>query len=126
MFTLVQRAFLLMMLISSTALIGQTHVAEPAVNLGDTSFLDGIAGPGLMVEQIGDGAHDGKVVDAAGQSIPGAGAVNSISGLTHIAWLSHQRVLGGWYGTEIVVTAAHVNAAAPGNRVDWATSPFPR
>jgi hypothetical protein len=30
--------------------------------------------------------------------------------LTHIAWLSRYRVNGGWYGAEIVVAAAHVNA----------------
>jgi hypothetical protein len=46
--------------------------------------------------------------------VPGAGAVNSISGLTHIAWLSHKQVLGGWYGVEVVLSAAHVNAGALG------------
>jgi hypothetical protein len=115
MLALAQRALLLLlMLASSAALIAQTHVAEPAVNLGDTSFLDGLGGPGVVVEQIIDGAHEGNVADAAGQSIPAAGAVNSISGLTHIAWLGHQRVLGGWYGTEIVVAAAHVNTGSTG------------
>jgi hypothetical protein len=83
MLALARRA-LLLMLASSTALIAQTHVAEPAVNLGDTSFLDGIAGPGVVVEQIIDGAHERIVVDAAGRTIPAAGAVNSISGLTHL------------------------------------------
>jgi len=118
MLALARRA-LLLVLASSTALIGQSHVAEPAVNLGDTSFLDGIGGPGIVVEQIIDGAHEGNVVDAAGRSIPSAGAVNSISGLTHIAWLARQRVLGGWYGTEIVVTAAHVNAGSTGQSGGW-------
>jgi hypothetical protein len=30
----------------------QSHVAEPAVNLGDSSFLDGIGGPGFLTEEM--------------------------------------------------------------------------
>jgi hypothetical protein len=105
---------LLLILISSTSLVAQTHVAEPAVNLGDTSFLDGIGGPGVVMEEIGDGAHEGRIVDGSGSSIAGTGAVNSISQLTHVAWLTHKRILGGWYGTEVVAAAAHVNAGSSG------------
>src|SRR5208282_71278 len=94
----------------SIPLLGQSHVSEPAVNLGDTSFLDALGGPGFVAEQIGDGAHDGTVTDSAGSAVPGASAVNSVSGLTHIAWLSPKKLLGGWYGVEIVVSAPHVNA----------------
>jgi hypothetical protein len=106
---------------------GQSHVAEPAVNLGDTSFLDGVAGPGFVVEQIGDGAHDGRIVDSTGKTVPGSSSVNSISGLTHIAWLAHQRILGGWYGMEVVGSAAHVNAGAQGQQGgfgDLTVAPF--
>src|ERR1700733_11779794 len=105
---------LLLILISSTSLVAQTHVAEPAVNLGDTSFLDGIGGPGGVIEEIGDGAHEGRIVDGSGSPIAGAGAVNSISQLTHVALLTHKRFLGGWYGTEVVAAAAHVNAGSTG------------
>ena len=105
---------LFLILISPTLLVAQTHVAEPAVNLGDTSFLDGIGGPGGVIEEIGDGAHEGTVVDGSGNTIAGTGAVNSISELTHIAWLTHKTILGGWYGTEVVASAAHVNAGSTG------------
>lgn len=98
----------------SISLRGQSHVSEPAVNLGDTSFLDGPAGPGFVTEQIGDAAHEGTISDSNGNAVPGAGAVNSISGLTHVAWLSPKKLLGGWYGVEIVLSAAHVNAGASG------------
>jgi hypothetical protein len=98
----------------SICLPGQSHVSEPAVNLGDTSFLDGPAAPGVLAEEIGDGAHDGTVTDSAGNAVPGASAVNSISSLTHIAWLSRRKILGGWFGVEIVLSAAHVNAGALG------------
>jgi hypothetical protein len=101
-------------LLLATSLVAQTHVAEPAVNLGDTSFLDGIAGPGWVIEEIGDAAHEGKIVDGSGGPIAGVGAVNSISQLTHVAWLTHKRILGGWYGTELVASAAHVDTGSTG------------
>jgi hypothetical protein len=104
----------LLMGLQSISMQGQSHISEPAVNLGDTSFLDGPAGPGVVAEQIGDAAHDGRMTDSAGNDVPGAGAVNSISGLAHIAWLSHKQVLGGWYGVEVVLSAAHVDAGALG------------
>jgi len=101
--------------VRSVSLPGQSrHISEPAVNLGDTSFLDGLAGPGFVVEQIGDAAHDGRITDSAGDAVPGAGAVNSVSGLTHIAWLSPKQFLGAWYGVEVVLSAAHVNAGSQG------------
>jgi hypothetical protein len=89
------QSVLLVALLSSASLFAQTHVGQPAVNLGDTSFLDGIAGPGGVIEVIGDGAHDGKVVDGMGRTIPGADAVNSIGELTHFAWITQKRIFGG-------------------------------
>src|SRR3984885_13968730 len=100
--------------LQSISLLGQSHVSEPAVNLGDTSFLDAPAGPGFVAEEIGDAAHDGIITDSVGNPVPGAGAVNSISSLAHIAWLSNKRVLGAWYGVEVVLSAAHVNAGTTG------------
>src|ERR1700751_5029818 len=88
----------------------QMHPSEPAVNLGDTSFLDGIGGPGLLVEEIADGQHSNRVFDETGHAIPSSTGSNAISGITHIAWLSSRRVLGGWYGVELVQAVAHVNA----------------
>jgi hypothetical protein len=58
----------------------QAHPPEPSINLGDTSFLDAIGGPGLLVEEIGDGSHSGKTVDGSGQSITGAPELNALSG----------------------------------------------
>jgi len=104
----------LLMGLQCVSMQGQSHVAEPAVNLGDTSFLDGLAGPGFLAEEIGDAAHDGTITDATGNAVPGVSAVNSISSLTHVAWLSPKKLVGGWYGVEVVLSAAHVNAGALG------------
>src|ERR1700733_2197816 len=92
----------------------QTHVAEPTGDLGDTSFLDAIGAPGFLFEEIGDIAHDGRIVNSSGQTVSGSGSVNSVSSLTHVAWLAHQRILGGWYGLEVIGAAAYVNAGAQG------------
>ena len=102
-------------LLPQTLSAQETHVAEPALNLGDTSFLDAPAMPGYVLEQIADGEHNGRIVDATGATIPNAGAVNSLSGLTHFAWIAHKPLIfGAWYGAEIVVAAADVDATATG------------
>ena len=97
----------------------QAHVPEPAVNLGDTSFLDALGGPGLLLEEIGDGTHTSKVADASGQTVPVAPPMNSITGLTHVAWLSKSRILRAWYGVEVLDAAAHVDAGAQGSASGW-------
>lgn len=97
----------------------QMHPPEPTVNLGDTSFLDGIAGPGYMVEEIVEGDHSAGA-SGGKRSLPHTDpASNAISGLTHVAWIGHHTLLGGWYGLEVVQAVAHVNAG-PGRVVTGA------
>ncbi len=100
---------------SGTPRAQQQHPPEPTVNLGDTSFLDAQGAPGVLLEQIGDASHSGKQIDGTGKAMPGASAVNSISGLTHGVLLSKHRVLAGWWGFEAIVVAAHVNAGSGGD-----------
>lgn len=93
----------------------QQQAALPAVNLGDTSFLDGIANPGWVVELIGQGVHDDKTLSNTGQPVPGITDVNSGASLLHIAWLAPKpRILGAWYGAEVVVSAAYVDTGGHG------------
>jgi hypothetical protein len=100
----------LLIVICTCTALAQVHVAEPPVNLGDTSFLDALGGPGGMIEEIGDGYHSGQVMDSSGKPIAGAPAANVTSGLTHVAYLANQRMIGAWYGVEVVASLAHVNA----------------
>jgi hypothetical protein len=93
----------------------QQPPALPAVNLGDTSFLDAIAFPGWVVELIGQGVHDNKTLSNTGQVIPQITDVNSGALLLHIAWIApHPRILGAWYGTEIVLSGAYVDTGGHG------------
>src|SRR5271168_2071388 len=97
----------------------------PSVNLGDTSFLDGIAFPGWVVEDIGQGEHDNKTLSNTGQALPGITDVNSGASLLHIAWLApHPRILGAWYGTEVVLTGAYVDTGGHGIGQGMGTSAF--
>ena len=93
----------------------QQSPALPAVNLGDTSFLDAIAFPGWVVELIGQGVHDNKTLSNTGQPDPGITDVNTGSALLHIAWLApHARLLGAWYGVETVLSGAYVDTGGHG------------
>jgi hypothetical protein len=64
------------------------------VNLGDTSFLDAIAFPGGLIEEIGQGTHDNRNADANGLVLPQITDVNSVASLTHLAWISRERFWG--------------------------------
>jgi len=85
------------------------QVSLPQVNLGLTNFEDGIAFPGLLIEETGGNYRAGEFKDASGHAIPGSNTANVISSLTHIAWVSKWRVLGGYYGAEVVLPAAYVD-----------------
>ena len=106
---------LLLALVAATGtLFAQQHPQQPSVNLGDTSFLDALGAPGVLLEQIGDASHSGNKVDGMGRNVGGAPAVNSISGLTHGVDLTKHKLLGAWWGAEAIVAAAHVNAGSGG------------
>lgn len=92
----------------------QQHPPEPSVNLGDTSFLDALGAPGVLLEQIGDASHSGAKIDGRGEVVAGGPAVNNISGLTHGVILTKHKLFGAWWGGEAIVAAAHVNAGSGG------------
>jgi hypothetical protein len=58
--------FIIPLLHYAALAVAQNHVPEQAVNLGDASFLDGVAGPGIVVQEIADGTHGNEIVDANG------------------------------------------------------------
>ena len=105
---------LLAILAGNAGLRAQQHPQEPTVNLGDTSFLDALGAPGLLIEEIGDASHSGAKTDGSGQVLAGAPGVNSISGLTHGVVLTKQKLFGAWWGFEAIVVAARVNAGSSG------------
>ena len=95
------------------ALCAKAQVALPQVNLGLTNFEDGIAFPGLLIEETGGNYRAGEFKDGNGHTIPGSNEANAITSLTHIAWVSKWHILGGYFGAEVVLPAAdaHINTS---------------
>ncbi len=83
-------------------------LALPPVNLGDTNFQDGIAFPGWLVQETVSLYRAGSFRDAAGGRRPGANRAEILSAVTHVAWMSRARLLGAWYGMEVLVPFARV------------------
>jgi hypothetical protein len=85
------------------------EVTLPSVNLGGTSFLDGVAGPGLLIEETVEYYHTNRFTDFKGGKIPGDNSVESWLSLTHLAYLTKWKILGGYYGVEALLPAVRVD-----------------
>ena len=85
--------------------LGQ-EVALPPVNLGESNFLDGIAGPGLLFEQTIEYYRANRFTDSKGNKIPGSNTLENWLSLTHLAYLTKLKILGGYYGFEALLPAA--------------------
>jgi hypothetical protein len=100
--------FILLLLTISRTIYAQ-HVVQPPVNLGLTNFLDGQAFPGLLVEQYVDYYDAYKFNDNDGNKIPGKNKLNSLSFVTHLAYITHKKLLGGYVGFEAVVPIVYLD-----------------
>ena len=78
-------------------------LALPPVNLGETSFQDGIAFPGWLVEETFVYYDANSFTDSKGKDIPGSNRLTAMSAVTHVAWISSFRLLGGFYGAEVLL-----------------------
>ncbi len=90
------------------ATLGQ-EVTLPPVNLGDSNFLDGVAGPGLLLEETIEYYHANRFTDFKGIKIPGDNSVVNWISLTHVAYLTKWKILGGYYGFEALLPAVRVD-----------------
>lgn len=91
------------------AAVGQAaDLSLPPVNLGDTNFQDGIAFPGWLVQETLSLYRAGSFRDADGGRRPGENRVEILSAVTHVAWMSRAKLLGAWYGVEVLVPLARI------------------
>ena len=84
------------------------QVQLPTVNLGFTSFEDGFAAPGFVLEEFPDVYTATTLKDSRGTTVPGANTLTSISTTSHIAYLGTKRLFGAWIGGEILIPMADV------------------
>ncbi len=69
-------------------------ISLPPVNLGDTSFQDGIANPGWFLEETVNYYEASQFKDGQGGTIPGSNELTTISAVTHLAYISKLSLLG--------------------------------
>ena len=77
------------------------QVQLPTVNLGDTNFEDAFGGPGWLLQEFPDAYVASELKDSEGKTIPGSNRLTAYSTTTYIAYISKERVLGGWLAGEV-------------------------
>jgi hypothetical protein len=85
------------------------HVALPPVNLGLTNFLDGIAFPGILVEEYVEYYNANDFKDTNGHDVPGKNKLDTLSFVTHLAYITHKEVFGGNIGFETVIPFVYLD-----------------
>jgi hypothetical protein len=93
--------------------VAQQHIALPPVNLGETSFLDGEGGPGLLTHEPVTLYKAPRFAGPSGETLPGRNTTVSLSGLTHLGYTPPIPVFGGYWGVEILVPVVFVDVATP-------------
>ena len=98
-----------MAILAGAGLAPAADIPLPPVNLGDTSFQDGIGFPGWVAEETIGYYHAGHFNDHRGEKIPGSNSLTTVSATTHLAFITHLRLLGGFYGAEVILPVAHLD-----------------
>jgi hypothetical protein len=88
-------------------------VPQPPVDLGQTSFLDGEAGRGGLLEIIGNGYVASQFANASGGPVAGTNRQWSGTVIFHVAYVSDVPVAGGFLGAETLlpVSVLHLQVA---------------
>jgi len=86
----------------------RAQVQLPGVNLGDTNFEDGFAGPGFLLEEFPDVYVSGSLKDSNGATVPGSNTTTTILTTSHLVYVSNKRLFGAWIGGEVLFPIADV------------------
>jgi hypothetical protein len=91
----------------------QEHIALPPVNLGGSSFMDGVGGPGLLVREALGVFGAPRFTDASGDAVPGQNTVVAFTSTTLVGYMPPFKVLGGNWGVELLVPVVHADLTTP-------------
>ena len=112
-FALVAVAGLAVVTTAATRVDAQEHIALPSVNLGGSSFMDAVGGPGLLVRQAFGVYEAQRLVGSNGGDIPGSNSVFAFASITHVAYAAPFKVLGGYWGGEVLVPVVYARVTTP-------------
>jgi hypothetical protein len=112
-FALVAVAGLAVVTTAATRGDAQEHIALPSVNLGGSSFMDAIGGPGLLVRQAVGVYEAQRVVGSHGADTPGSNSVFAFTSITHVAYAAPFKVFGGYWGGEVLVPVVYASVTTP-------------
>jgi hypothetical protein len=87
----------------------QSRVNLPAVNLGGSSFMDGVAGPGWLFQETLSLYHATDITDSEGGTIPGNNEIDTGVALTQFSLITEKQLFGGLYGVEILLPLVNVD-----------------
>lgn len=81
----------------------------PPLALGNTSFMDGVAGPGMLFELPMQYYRSNSAYNAQGHSVPGTQKVRSTTVLPHLAYFSPNYMFGANYGAEVLLPLVNLD-----------------
>jgi hypothetical protein len=99
----------LLMACALSASPAAAQVQLPPVNLGTTSFVDGIAGPGWLFQETFTYYSADRFRDGDGDRAPSPRRIETAVALTHLAHISNTKLFGGYWGAEVLLPTAHVD-----------------
>jgi len=117
------RTIVLWLVCAAAAMIGvaatssawaASPVPQPPVDLGETSFLDGEAGPGGLFEVIGNGYVASQFTNASGRPVAGTNQQWIGSVILHLAYVSNVPFASGVLGAETLIPVSTLHLDVPG------------
>lgn len=91
----------LFMLLTPGLLLAQ--VALPPVNLGSTSFQDGYAGPGTLLDFTIDHFNADEIMSSSGDTLIENVDIKTNAGLLLLAHFTEKKIFGAYYGFEMLI-----------------------
>ena len=103
------RATLAIVMASTAPMLGAVEL--PPLNLGDSSFQDGIAGPGRLVQATLSSYHSHRARDERGNPVDTPTEVGSTALLMQLSYLSERKLFGAYVGAEAILPLASVRVS---------------
>ncbi len=75
--------------------------------------MDAVGGPGLLVRQAVGVYEAQRFVGSNGADTPGANSVFAFTSITHVAYAAPFKVLGGYWGVEVLVPVVYASVTTP-------------